>query len=136
MVSSSVKLLLSAFGLMGFATAAVQCDLVASDDCGRNSHSLDHKLPTSVGSTFFADGFHGGVVNAKFESETQSVSGNSQYVDLTYNFNLGDYDGTYWVQLPTSFGGGTSCYAVYKNCDVIVKFWDKNNPVPDHYTLA
>jgi hypothetical protein len=64
------------------------------------------------------------------------VPSNSQYVDLTYNFNLGDYDGTYWVQLPTSFGGGTSCYAVYKNCDVTVKFWDKNNPVPDHYTLA
>lgn len=75
MVSSSIKLLLSAFGFMGLATAAIQCDLVASDDCGRNSHSLDHKLPTSVGSTFFADGFHGGVINAKFESETQSVSG-------------------------------------------------------------
>jgi hypothetical protein len=61
---------------------------------------------------------------------------NSQYVDLTYNFDLGSYDGTYWVRLPTSFGDGTSCYAVYKSCDVKITFWDKENPFPDHYTLA
>jgi hypothetical protein len=75
MVSVSVKLLLSVFGLAGLANAAVQCDLIASDNCGRNSHKMNHKLPTSVGSTYFADGFHGGTMYAKLQTEKQSVSG-------------------------------------------------------------
>jgi hypothetical protein len=75
MVSASIKLVLSMFGLAGLANAAVQCGLISSDDCGRNSHSFDHKLPTSVGSTFYADGFNGGTMNAKFQAESQSVSG-------------------------------------------------------------
>jgi hypothetical protein len=65
-----------------------------------------------------------------------SIYSNSRYHDLTYNFNLGSYDGTYWVRLPTAIGGGTECYAVYKNCDVTVDFWDMTEPVPSSYQLA
>ncbi|TDZ40500.1 hypothetical protein CTRI78_v010285 [Colletotrichum trifolii] len=123
-------------GLADFCAAAVQCDVINSDNCGRTKHRIEHKLPTSVGSTFYVDGFHGGAMNAKFQSMTQSVAGNSQYVDLTYNFNLGAYDGTYWVLLPTSFGEANECFAVYKNCDVTIRFWDKRDTLPNYYTLV
>ncbi|GAB7336411.1 hypothetical protein MBLNU13_g09128t1 [Cladosporium sp. NU13] len=116
--------------------AAAQCDVINSADCGTNSHHIGHKLPTSVGSTFYANGFHGGIMHAKFQSMHQSVPGNSEYVDLKYNFNLGDYDGTYWIILPTSFGKGNECYAVYKNCDVTISFWEKATAPPNWYTLA
>ncbi|KAL0931267.1 uncharacterized protein CTRU02_214002 [Colletotrichum truncatum] len=119
-------------GLVDSAIAAVQCDTINWDTCGEAAHR--HKLPTSVGSTYYVDGFHGGVMHAKFQSMTQSVSGNSEYHDITYNFNLGDYDGTYWVILPSPFGDANTCYAVYKNCDVTIKFW--NLPVPTWYQLA
>ncbi|KAK1639682.1 hypothetical protein BDP81DRAFT_404379 [Colletotrichum phormii] len=99
-------------------------------------YHMGHKLPTNVGGTYYVDGFHGGVMNAKFQSMTNSVPGNSQYVDLTYNFNLGNFDQAYWILLPTSFGGANECFAVYKNCDVTIRFWDKKDPLPNWYTLA
>ncbi|KAF4974013.1 hypothetical protein FZEAL_9033 [Fusarium zealandicum] len=126
-------------GMAEHCKAAVECDVINSDHCGRNSHHIAHKLPTNVGATFFVNGFHGGVMNAKFESKRQSVPGfnsNSDNIDLTYNFNLGDYDGTYWVILPTGFDNSVTCYAVYKNCDVHVTFWETKTPLPDLYTLA
>ncbi|KAF4989617.1 hypothetical protein FDECE_14653 [Fusarium decemcellulare] len=122
--------------LADYSSAAVQCDLITSAHCGRNHHRINHKLPTNVGSTYYVDGFHGGVMNAKFQSMTESVPGNNENFDLTYNFNLGDYDGTYWIILPNSFGGGNACYAVYKNCDVTLTFWEKKNPLPTFYQLA
>ncbi|GKT60914.1 hypothetical protein ColTof4_01034 [Colletotrichum tofieldiae] len=97
---------------------------------------MGHKLPTNVGSTYYVDGFHGGVMNAKLQSVRQSVPGNSDNLDITYNFNLGAYDGTYWIILPTSFGDANQCFAVYKNCDVTIRFWEKSNPLPNWYTLA
>lgn len=67
---------------------------------------------------------------------TYRLYSNNDNVDLTYNFNLGDYSGTYWVILPTSFGGGDACYAVYKNCDVTISFWEKSQRLPTYYQLA
>ncbi|KAJ6034166.1 uncharacterized protein N7446_012140 [Penicillium canescens] len=132
------RALLAAFVMLRLTMhcdAAVQCTVINSPNCGSNHHRQTHKLPTNVGSTYYADGFHGGTMYAKFQSST-AVNGNSRYHDLTYNFNLGSYDGTYWVRLPTAIGGGTECYAVYKNCDVTVDFWDMTEPVPSSYQLT
>ncbi|KAF5574195.1 hypothetical protein FPCIR_13692 [Fusarium pseudocircinatum] len=134
--ANSVVALTVLLGFSQVANAAVQCDLISSAHCGRNHHKQNHKLPTVPGNTYYVDGFHGGVMNAKFQSITQSVPGNNDNVDLTYNFNLGDYSGTYWIILPTSFGGGDACYAVYKNCDVTISFWEKSQPLPAYYQLA
>lgn len=71
-IALALTMLLS---LADHCNAAVACDVISSDNCGRNSHHIMHKLPTSVGSTYYVNGFHGGVMNAKFQSKTQSVSG-------------------------------------------------------------
>ncbi|KAI8210738.1 hypothetical protein K4K52_011894 [Colletotrichum sp. SAR 10_76] len=134
--SKAASALVLLVGLTDFCNAAVQCDVISSSNCGTNSHRQTHKLPTSVGSTYYIDGFHGGVMNAKFQSRVQSVPGNSEFTDITYNFNLGAYDGTYWILLPTSFGGANECFAVYKNCDVTIRFWDNKDPLPGTYTLV
>ena len=60
----------------------------------------------------------------------------SEYVNLTYNFNLGAYDGTYWIILDASFGDGSACYSVYKNCDVVIGYWDTANSLPSSYVLT
>ncbi|KAL0942932.1 uncharacterized protein CTRU02_200818 [Colletotrichum truncatum] len=135
-VSSFFLALLFFLGLAGYCNAAVQCTIITSDNCGRTKHRFNHKLPTSLGNTFYADGFHGGTMYAKFQAMRQSVTGNNDFVDVTYNFNLGAYEGTYWIQLPTSFGGGTTCYAVYKNCDVTIKFWNRRDSLPSTYALV
>ncbi|KAK1674356.1 hypothetical protein BDP55DRAFT_667402 [Colletotrichum godetiae] len=134
--SKVASALVLALGLADICNAAVQCDIITSSNCGKAKHHMGHKLPTNVGGTYYVDGFHGGVMNAKFQSMTNSVPGNSQYVDLTYNFNLGNFDQAYWILLPTSFGGANECFAVYKNCDVTIRFWDKKDPLPNWYTLA
>ncbi|KAG5802242.1 hypothetical protein H9Q74_013664 [Fusarium xylarioides] len=64
--------------LLGFsqvANAAVQCDIISSVHCGGNHHKQNHKLPTTAGSTYYVNGFHGGVMNAKLQSIKQSVPG-------------------------------------------------------------
>ncbi|WYZ35697.1 hypothetical protein EsH8_X_000344 [Colletotrichum jinshuiense] len=131
-----VSTLVVLLALTDSCAAAGQCGIVTSSDCGKNKRRAGHKLPTSVGSTYYVNGFNGGVMNAKFQSMRQSVAGNSDYVDLTYNFNLGSYDGAYWILLPTSFGGANTCYGVWKNCDVTIRFWNKKDPLPTWYTLT
>ncbi|KAL5584037.1 hypothetical protein FOVSG1_015388 [Fusarium oxysporum f. sp. vasinfectum] len=135
--SKGSAMLVLLLALADFSNAAVQCDIITTEHCGKNHRKQNHKLPTHVGSTFYADGFHGGRMYAKLQSMKQSVSGNNQNFDVTYNFNLGGYDGTYWVILPTSSPQqADTCYAVYKNCDVTIPFWQKKDPLPTYYQLA
>jgi hypothetical protein len=61
--------------LADFSNAAVQCDIITTEHCGKNHHKMDHKLPTHVGSTIYADGFHGGTMYVKLQSMKQSVPG-------------------------------------------------------------
>ncbi|KAF5025705.1 hypothetical protein F66182_2210 [Fusarium sp. NRRL 66182] len=129
---SSASALTLLLALADISDAAVQCDLITTHNCGKKAR---HKLPTGVGSTYFADGFHGGVINAKFESMKPSFPRSTTQFDLTYNFNLGSYDRAYWVILP-NVGEGDSCYAVYKNCDVTIYYWPTKTPIPATYTLA
>ncbi|OHE90833.1 hypothetical protein CORC01_13877 [Colletotrichum orchidophilum] len=132
--SKVVSALVVLLGLADICTAAVQCDIIDDSSCGRRHQS--HLLPVQVGSTYYADGFHGGTIYAKFESSVPSDSSQTRYRTLTYNFNLGDYDGTYWVILPSLFADADTCYAVYKNCDVVMTYFDTQNPLPNYYTLA
>ncbi|KAF5629694.1 alpha-L-arabinofuranosidase II [Fusarium sp. NRRL 25303] len=118
--ANSVVALTVLLGFYEVANAAVQCDLTSSVHCGRNHHKQNQK----------------DIMNAKLQSITQSIpdfSSHNDNFDLTYNFNLGDCSGTYWVILPTSFGGGDACHAVYKNCDRTISFWEKSQPLPTYY---
>lgn len=66
---------IAVLSMVEYCNAAGQCSVVASGHCGKNHHHQNHKLPTSVGSTYYANGFHGGTMYAKFQSSVQSVSG-------------------------------------------------------------
>lgn len=73
--ANSVAALTVLLGFSQVTNAAVQCDLISSAHCGRNHHKQNHKLPTIAGNTYYVNGFHGGVMNAKLQSITQSVPG-------------------------------------------------------------
>ena len=66
--------LVAILSMVGYCTAAVQCDIITSIHCGKNHHSEMHELPTTVGDTYYVEGFHGGEMYAKFQSEVQSVA--------------------------------------------------------------
>ncbi len=96
MVAILLHLAVALLGIVEYSNAAGQCSIVADAHCGHTKHAINHKLPTSVGSTYYADGFHGGTMYAKFESEKQSISG---YVIRLHSTKISLYQDFFWSLL-------------------------------------
>lgn len=60
-------------GIVNNCHAAIQCDPVTPGSCGRTNHKRIHILPTTLGSTYCADGFHGGTMYVKYQTAVQSL---------------------------------------------------------------